>query len=213
MTTKDLDAFFEAGWNGHDVDLLMTFMSDDCVFESIAGHEACGTRYAGPERVRKAFSRGSRRFRRPLRARRHFVRATGGFGVGLHGHQRRRPEGRGERLRRVHVPRRQDRPEEPVLQEPDGIVTIRVTAARFAVALRVSNVRRHGHRNHIAARPELRPSESSESAQSRKFPAGHTRFVRTDPKGVASDLVMSLAGESACRSSSLLTQRASWATV
>ena len=27
MTTKDLDAFFEAGWNGHDVDLLMTFMS------------------------------------------------------------------------------------------------------------------------------------------------------------------------------------------
>ena len=57
MTTKDLDAFFEAGWNGHDVDLLMTFMSDDCVFESIAGPEACGTRHAGPERVREAFSR------------------------------------------------------------------------------------------------------------------------------------------------------------
>ena len=57
MTTKDLDAFFEAGWNGHDVDFLMTFMSDDCVFESIAGPEACGTRHAGPERVREAFSR------------------------------------------------------------------------------------------------------------------------------------------------------------
>jgi taurine dehydrogenase small subunit len=57
MTTKDLDAFFEAGWNAHDVDLLMTFMSDDCVFESIAGPEACGTRHAGPERVREAFSR------------------------------------------------------------------------------------------------------------------------------------------------------------
>lgn len=56
MTTKDLDAFFEAGWNRHDVDLLMTFMSDDCVFESIAGPEACGTRHAGPERVRTAFS-------------------------------------------------------------------------------------------------------------------------------------------------------------
>jgi len=57
MTTKDLDAFFEAGWNGHDVDLLMTFMSDDCVFESIAGPEACGTRHAGRERVREAFSK------------------------------------------------------------------------------------------------------------------------------------------------------------
>ena len=51
MTTKDLDAFFEAGWNGHDVDRLMTFMSDDCVFESIAGPEACGTRHVPPQRV------------------------------------------------------------------------------------------------------------------------------------------------------------------
>ena len=57
MTTKDLDAFFEAGWNGHDVDLLMTFMSDDCVFESAAGPEVCGTRHAGHERVREAFAR------------------------------------------------------------------------------------------------------------------------------------------------------------
>jgi len=57
MTTKDLDAFFEAGWNGHDVDLLMTFMADDCVFESIAGPDVCGTRHVGPERVREAFAR------------------------------------------------------------------------------------------------------------------------------------------------------------
>jgi ketosteroid isomerase-like protein len=57
MTTKDLDAFFETGWNGHDVDLLMTFMSDDCVFESTAGSEVCGTRHVGRERVREAFSR------------------------------------------------------------------------------------------------------------------------------------------------------------
>jgi len=57
MTTKDLDAFFEAGWNGHDVDLLMTFMADDCVFESTAGSEACGTRHVGRERVREAFAR------------------------------------------------------------------------------------------------------------------------------------------------------------
>jgi len=57
LTTKDLDAFFEAGWNGHDVDLLMTFMADDCVFESTAGPEVCGTRHVGRERVREAFAR------------------------------------------------------------------------------------------------------------------------------------------------------------
>jgi len=36
---------------------LMTFMSDDCVFETSSGPEACGTRHAGRERVREAFTR------------------------------------------------------------------------------------------------------------------------------------------------------------
>ncbi len=57
MTTKDLDAFFDTGWNQHDVDFLMTFMADDCVFEGAAGSEVCGTRHAGRERVRGAFAR------------------------------------------------------------------------------------------------------------------------------------------------------------
>jgi steroid delta-isomerase-like uncharacterized protein len=57
MTTNDLHTFFERGWNRHDVDLLMTFMAEDCVFESTAGPEACGTRHAGRERVRRAFAR------------------------------------------------------------------------------------------------------------------------------------------------------------
>src|SRR6266853_4167283 len=57
LTSKDLDAFFRDGWNRHDVDVLMTFMSNDCVFESIAGPEVCGTRHAGRERVREAFAR------------------------------------------------------------------------------------------------------------------------------------------------------------
>ncbi len=55
--TKDLDVFFQQGWNGHDVDVLMTFMADDCIFESAAGPEVCGTRHAGRERVRQAFAR------------------------------------------------------------------------------------------------------------------------------------------------------------
>jgi len=57
VTIKDLEAFFGNGWNHHDVNFLMTFMSDDCVFESTAGPEACGTRHAGRERVREAFAR------------------------------------------------------------------------------------------------------------------------------------------------------------
>jgi steroid delta-isomerase-like uncharacterized protein len=57
VTIKDLEAFFENGWNRHDVDALMTFMTDDCVFEGASGPDVCGTRYEGRERVREAFAR------------------------------------------------------------------------------------------------------------------------------------------------------------
>ena len=57
MTRKDLDAFFDEGWNRHDVNALMTFMSDDCVFEGASGTDVCGTRHVGRERVREAFAR------------------------------------------------------------------------------------------------------------------------------------------------------------
>jgi steroid delta-isomerase-like uncharacterized protein len=74
MTTNDLHTFFERGWNRHDVDLLMTFMAEDCVFESTAGPEACGTRHAGRERVRRAFARGFEVFPDArFAAARHFV--------------------------------------------------------------------------------------------------------------------------------------------
>jgi ketosteroid isomerase-like protein len=57
MTPTDLDAFFDDGGNGHDVDALMRFMSDDCVFEGAAGTDVNGTRHVGRERVRAAFAR------------------------------------------------------------------------------------------------------------------------------------------------------------
>lgn len=57
VKTTDLDAFFDHGWNAHDVDALMTFMTDDCVFESASGPDACGTRHEGREHVRAAFAR------------------------------------------------------------------------------------------------------------------------------------------------------------
>jgi steroid delta-isomerase-like uncharacterized protein len=56
VTIKDLEAFGD-GWNRHDVDFIMTFMADDCVFETTTGPEACGTRHVGRERVRTAFGR------------------------------------------------------------------------------------------------------------------------------------------------------------
>ena len=57
MPTVELLEAFAEGWNRHDVDFLMTFMADDCVFETTAGREVCGTRFEGRERVREAFAR------------------------------------------------------------------------------------------------------------------------------------------------------------
>jgi steroid delta-isomerase-like uncharacterized protein len=56
MTTAALLAEFSDAWNRHDIDALMSFMSDDCVFDTAAGAEACGTRHQGREAVRKAFA-------------------------------------------------------------------------------------------------------------------------------------------------------------
>jgi steroid delta-isomerase-like uncharacterized protein len=56
MTTADLDRFFDC-WNRHDVDALMRFMADDCVFDTASGPDACGTRHTGRDRVREAFAR------------------------------------------------------------------------------------------------------------------------------------------------------------
>lgn len=55
VTTDMLQAFADA-WNRHDVDALMSFMTDDCVFEASAGPDVCGARYVGPAAVRAAFA-------------------------------------------------------------------------------------------------------------------------------------------------------------
>jgi taurine dehydrogenase small subunit len=54
VTTHYLQAFADA-WNQHDADALMSFMTDDCVFEASAGPEVCGTRSKGRQAVRAAF--------------------------------------------------------------------------------------------------------------------------------------------------------------
>jgi steroid delta-isomerase-like uncharacterized protein len=73
LSTDDLQAFAEA-WNRHDVDALMTFMTEDCVFEPSAGPEACGVRYAGREAVRAGYAEVFRMFPDARwRSPRHFV--------------------------------------------------------------------------------------------------------------------------------------------
>ena len=54
--TADFLQDFADAWNRHDLEALMSFMTDDCVFESSAGPEICGTRYSGPEAVRAGFA-------------------------------------------------------------------------------------------------------------------------------------------------------------
>jgi len=55
VTTDVLQAFGDA-WNRHDIDAVMSFMTEDCVFESSAGPEVCGTRYVGRGAVRAGFA-------------------------------------------------------------------------------------------------------------------------------------------------------------
>lgn len=54
VTVEDLQAFADA-FNRHDVAALMTFMTEDCVFDASAGPDVCGARYSGAEAVRAAF--------------------------------------------------------------------------------------------------------------------------------------------------------------
>lgn len=55
VTVQVLQDFADA-WNRHDIDALMAFMTEDCVFESSAGPDVAGTRYVGREAVRVGFA-------------------------------------------------------------------------------------------------------------------------------------------------------------
>ncbi len=55
VTVADLQAFADA-WNRHDIDSLMSFMTDDCIFDASAGPDVCGSRAAGRQAVQAAFS-------------------------------------------------------------------------------------------------------------------------------------------------------------
>jgi predicted esterase len=56
LGVDDLEAFAQA-WNRHDIDALMAFMADDCVFHGWTGPEASGARHVGRDAVRAAYQK------------------------------------------------------------------------------------------------------------------------------------------------------------
>ena len=54
-SVKLLERFADA-WNRHDLDALMSMMTDDCVFEASAGPQVDGRRSEGPQAVRAAYA-------------------------------------------------------------------------------------------------------------------------------------------------------------
>jgi steroid delta-isomerase-like uncharacterized protein len=118
-TVETLQAFAEA-WNRHDVDALMDFMTDDCRFEASAGPQQCGAAYAGQEQVRAAFSQVWRAYPdAQWRSARHFV--CGDRGVSEWTFTGTAADGTRTEVNGCDVftlPRRQDRPQELVPQEP-----------------------------------------------------------------------------------------------
>lgn len=52
MTSIDPLRSFLGAFNDHDLDRIMSFFTDDCVFESPRGPDPWGTRFTGPDEVR-----------------------------------------------------------------------------------------------------------------------------------------------------------------
>jgi ketosteroid isomerase-like protein len=58
VTIELLDRFADA-FNRHHVTALMSFMTEDCVFEASGGPDVCGKQYEGQREVATAFAEGA----------------------------------------------------------------------------------------------------------------------------------------------------------
>lgn len=54
VSERMLQAFGDA-WNRHDIDALMSFMTDDCQFHAVAGADLMGRSFIGRDAVREGF--------------------------------------------------------------------------------------------------------------------------------------------------------------
>lgn len=55
LTSDDLKSTFDA-FNRHDIEGVMTHFAEDCVFDTIGGAEAYGTRIKGRDAIAEAFT-------------------------------------------------------------------------------------------------------------------------------------------------------------
>lgn len=55
MSTLAYLEAFNAAWNRHDIEALMSFMSDDCAFHGVAGPDELGRSFHGRDAVREGF--------------------------------------------------------------------------------------------------------------------------------------------------------------
>lgn len=46
---------FNQAWNDHDIEALMSFMTDDCVFYAVGGSDVLGAVHRGRDAVRRAY--------------------------------------------------------------------------------------------------------------------------------------------------------------
>ena len=115
MTIEILDDFAN-GWNEHDLDKLMSHMTQDCVFELSAGPEAWGARFEGYDNVREGYKRVLDMFPDGQWAEpSHFI---AGDAVDVPRDRGGRRTGGGQRLRPVPLRGRQDSGEELVQEDP-----------------------------------------------------------------------------------------------
>lgn len=54
--TKDFLQSFADAFNAHDLEAIMSHMTDDCIFEASAGLDSDGEKFSGQEDVKKAFA-------------------------------------------------------------------------------------------------------------------------------------------------------------
>ncbi|PUE63255.1 hypothetical protein B9Z45_00845 [Limnohabitans sp. 2KL-17] len=58
QTQRQLDLLdrFAQAWNAHNVDALLSMVTQDCVYDASTGSELHGTRYQGHDQLRRAFA-------------------------------------------------------------------------------------------------------------------------------------------------------------
>lgn len=78
--TKDFLQSFANAFNAHDVKTIMSYMTDDCVFEASAGPYVNGEKFIGQSEVSKAFENVFSTFKDARWSNaKHFVQGERGF--------------------------------------------------------------------------------------------------------------------------------------